>query len=53
MQRIKIQQSKVAKGLGVFADEDIKKGELTNRISMLKHGGFTPMSSLAFSYLGF
>ncbi|MEK7168952.1 MAG: SET domain-containing protein-lysine N-methyltransferase [Patescibacteria group bacterium] len=35
MQRITIQQSKVAKGLGIFADEDIEKGELIEKAPLL------------------
>lgn len=35
MQRITIQQSSVAKGLGVFADEDIKKGEIIEKAPLL------------------
>ncbi len=35
MQRITVQQSKIAKGLGVFAEENIKKGELIEKAPLL------------------
>ncbi|MFZ3301116.1 MAG: SET domain-containing protein-lysine N-methyltransferase, partial [Microgenomates group bacterium] len=35
MQKIIVQQSKVAKGLGVFAKKDIKKGELIEKAPLL------------------
>lgn len=35
MHRIIVQQSKIAEGLGVFAEEDIKKGELIEKAPLL------------------
>lgn len=35
MYKIKVKKSKVAKGLGVFATEDIKKGELIEKAPLL------------------
>lgn len=35
MQKITVQQSKIAKGLGVFAKKDIKKGELIEKAPLL------------------